>query len=65
MPPCPHGLPLQWKGVVYIGCFMALNIALNNLSLLDISLTLNQIIRWGPVVGGWGGGIGGGCQGTL
>ncbi|EFN59787.1 hypothetical protein CHLNCDRAFT_133480 [Chlorella variabilis] len=35
----------QWKGVVYIGAFMALNIALNNISLLDISLTLNQIIR--------------------
>lgn len=38
-------LEKQWKGVVYIGCFMALNIALNNISLLDISLTLNQIIR--------------------
>ena len=36
---------LQWKGVLYIGGFMALNIALNNISLLDISLTLNQIIR--------------------
>ncbi|KDD72440.1 hypothetical protein H632_c3342p0, partial [Helicosporidium sp. ATCC 50920] len=35
----------QWKGVVYIGVFMALNIGLNNLSLLDISLTLNQVIR--------------------
>lgn len=38
-------LQKQWKGVVYIGAFMALNIALNNISLLDISLTLNQIIR--------------------
>ncbi|PRW60834.1 Drug Metabolite transporter superfamily [Chlorella sorokiniana] len=38
-------LEKQWKGVVYIGSFMALNIALNNISLLDISLTLNQIIR--------------------
>lgn len=38
-------LAKQWKGVVYIGAFMALNIALNNISLLDISLTLNQIIR--------------------
>jgi drug/metabolite transporter (DMT)-like permease len=35
----------QWRGIVYIGCFMALNIALNNISLLDISLSLNQIIR--------------------
>lgn len=38
-------LEKQWRGIVYIGCFMALNIALNNISLLDISLTLNQIIR--------------------
>lgn len=38
-------LEKQWKGIVYIGAFMALNIALNNISLLDISLTLNQIIR--------------------
>lgn len=38
-------LEKQWRGVVYIGSFMALNIALNNISLLDISLTLNQIIR--------------------
>lgn len=38
-------LQKQWKGILYIGAFMALNIALNNLSLLDISLTLNQIIR--------------------
>lgn len=39
-------LEKQWKGIMYIGAFMALNIALNNISLLDISLTLNQIIRW-------------------
>ncbi|KAG7666954.1 hypothetical protein Ndes2526B_g04567 [Nannochloris sp. 'desiccata'] len=38
-------LTKQWRGIVYIGCFMALNIALNNISLLDISLSLNQIIR--------------------
>lgn len=38
-------LARQWRGVVYIGVFMALNIGLNNMSLLDISLTLNQIIR--------------------
>ena len=35
-----------WKGVLSIGACMALNIALNNISLLDVSLTLNQIIRW-------------------
>jgi len=35
-----------WKGVLSIGGCMALNIALNNISLLDVSLTLNQIIRW-------------------
>ncbi|KAL6785713.1 hypothetical protein ACKKBF_B01345 [Auxenochlorella protothecoides x Auxenochlorella symbiontica] len=35
----------SWRGVVYIGAFMALNIALNNVSLQDISLTLNQVIR--------------------
>lgn len=35
----------QGKGLVAIGAFMALNIALNNISLLDISLSLNQIIR--------------------
>lgn len=38
-------LQKQWRGIVYIGCFMALNIALNNISLLDISLSLNQVIR--------------------
>lgn len=38
-------LQKQWKGVLYIGSFMALNIALNNISLLDISLSLNQVIR--------------------
>lgn len=38
-------LEKQWKGVVYIGSFLALNIALNNISLLDISLSLNQVIR--------------------
>ena len=35
----------QWKGLVCIGGFMALNIALNNLSLVDITLSLNQVIR--------------------
>jgi drug/metabolite transporter (DMT)-like permease len=35
----------QWRGIVYIGSFLALNIALNNISLIDISLSLNQVIR--------------------
>ena len=38
-------LEKQWKGIVGIGACMALSIALNNISLLDVSLTLNQIIR--------------------
>jgi hypothetical protein len=36
----------QGRGVACIGAFLALNIALSNISLMDISLTLNQIIRW-------------------
>ena len=39
-------LEKQWKGIVVVGVSLALNIALNNISLLDVSLTLNQIIRW-------------------
>lgn len=35
----------QWRGIVCIGLFMAVNITLNNSSLQDITLTLNQIIR--------------------
>lgn len=46
-------LEKQWKGIVYIGGFMALNIALNNISLLDISLSLNQVIRCAAGAGGW------------
>ena len=40
-------LEKQWKGIPYIGGFMALNIALNNISLLDISLSLNQVRETG------------------
>ena len=36
----------QWKGLVAIGVLMAANIALNNSSLVNMSLSLNQIIRW-------------------
>ena len=35
----------QWKGFVAIGLFMALNISLNNSSLVEMTLSLNQIIR--------------------
>eukprot|EP00884_Botryococcus_braunii_P002316 jgi/Botrbrau1/12085/Bobra.0186s0009.1 len=35
----------QWKGIVAIGLYMALNISLNNSSLVDMTLSLNQIIR--------------------
>ena len=38
-------LQKQWPGIVGIGTFMAANIALNNSSLVDMTLTLNQIIR--------------------
>jgi hypothetical protein len=40
-------LAKQWKGLLCIGVFMAMNIGLNNLSLVDISLSLNQVIRCG------------------
>jgi len=35
----------SWKGVAAIGTFMGVNIALNNASLLHLSLSLNQIMR--------------------
>jgi hypothetical protein len=35
----------QWKGIVAIGLYMALNISLNNSSLVEMTLSLNQIIR--------------------
>ena len=38
-------LQKQWAGILGIGTFMAANIALNNSSLVDMTLTLNQIIR--------------------
>mmetsp|Transcript_27647 Transcript_27647/g.65652 ORF Transcript_27647/g.65652 Transcript_27647/m.65652 type:complete len:373 (-) Transcript_27647:81-1199(-) len=34
-----------WKGIAGIGAFMAANISLNNLSLMYITLSLNQMIR--------------------
>eukprot|EP00242_Pyramimonas_sp_CCMP2087_P007992 CAMPEP_0198197898 /NCGR_PEP_ID=MMETSP1445-20131203/1469_1 /TAXON_ID=36898 /ORGANISM="Pyramimonas sp., Strain CCMP2087" /LENGTH=279 /DNA_ID=CAMNT_0043867317 /DNA_START=233 /DNA_END=1069 /DNA_ORIENTATION=+ len=38
-------LEKQWKGVALIGVFMAINIALNNASLVSMALSLNQVIR--------------------
>mmetsp|Transcript_7751 Transcript_7751/g.15824 ORF Transcript_7751/g.15824 Transcript_7751/m.15824 type:complete len:364 (-) Transcript_7751:643-1734(-) len=38
-------LKAQWKGVALIGSFMAINIALNNASLVTMTLSLNQVIR--------------------
>ena len=35
----------HWRGIAYIGAFMAIQLGLNNISLTDITLTLNQIIR--------------------
>jgi drug/metabolite transporter (DMT)-like permease len=35
----------QWRGVAFIGAFLAVNIGLNNISLLGITLSLNQVIR--------------------
>lgn len=40
-------LSRQYKGLICIGIFMALNISLNNLSLVQISLSLNQVMRYG------------------
>lgn len=39
-------LQKQWRGLVAIGCFLAINIALNNWSLTTITLSLNQVIRY-------------------
>jgi len=38
-------LEKQWKGLVAIGVYMAANVSLNNLSLVLITLSLNQVIR--------------------
>jgi drug/metabolite transporter (DMT)-like permease len=35
----------SWRGFVAIGLFMALNISLNNSSLVEMTLSLNQVIR--------------------
>lgn len=44
----------QWKGLVAIGAFLATGISLNNISLVYITLSLNQVIRcvgWAALVG--------------
>lgn len=41
----------QWKGLVAIGVLMAANIAFNNSSLVNMSLSLNQIIRYIVAIG--------------
>ena len=38
-------LKKQWLGLLTAGILMAANVALNNLSLVGLSLSLNQIIR--------------------
>ncbi len=35
----------QWHGVAFVGAFLAVNVGLNNISLLGITLSLNQVIR--------------------
>ena len=45
MPLHRETLARQWKGFVAIGLFMALNISLNNSSLVEMTLSLNQVIR--------------------
>lgn len=35
----------QWRGLLAVGMFFAVNVSFNNLSLLTISLSLNQVIR--------------------
>lgn len=44
-----HGTTLQkqWLGLIGVGVFFAINIGFNNVSLLSITLSLNQVIRWG------------------
>ena len=35
----------QWLGLIGVGIFFAVNVGFNNVSLLTISLSLNQVIR--------------------
>ncbi|MEW5301979.1 MAG: hypothetical protein WDW38_008612 [Sanguina aurantia] len=38
-------LKKQWLGLIGVGTFFAINVGMNNYSLLTISLSLNQVIR--------------------
>ncbi|PNH12388.1 putative sugar phosphate/phosphate translocator [Tetrabaena socialis] len=38
-------LSKQWPGLLFVGICFAVNVGLNNVSLLSISLSLNQVIR--------------------
>ena len=38
-------LQKQWLGLIGVGVFFAINIGFNNVSLVTISLSLNQVIR--------------------
>lgn len=35
----------QWRGFLCVGAFMAMNIGLNNVSLVSLPLSLNQVLR--------------------
>jgi hypothetical protein len=43
-----HGptLSTQWGGIVAMASLFALSVGFNNLSLLNMPLSLNQVIRW-------------------
>ena len=42
-------LQKQWRGLAAVGVFMALNISLNNTSLVWLALSVNQVIRYGAL----------------
>ena len=39
----------QWRGLALVGTFMAMNIGLNNVSLVRLPLSLNQVLRYEPI----------------
>lgn len=47
-----ESLGKQWRGLVAVGMFMALNVSLNNTSLVWLALSVNQVIRCGKTSGG-------------
>lgn len=36
----------SWKGILLVGFWLSVNIAMNNYSLVHISLSLNQVLRY-------------------